>query len=71
MNVESLTTNQAAMLEKICRYGPDGATFHQLGIRNGSRSLPDLIFGGLVEYIPKSEPWRYRTKLTGNAEDSA
>lgn len=60
--MKPLTKIQQAMFDKLTAAGDAGATFEQLGIRNGSHTLPDLIFWGRVEYVRGSEPWRYRVK---------
>lgn len=57
-----LTEKQRAMLAVIAAAGVDGASFEQIGVKHCARTLPTLIFGGLVEYVDGSEPWRYRVK---------
>jgi hypothetical protein len=59
-NLKDMTARHCEILATIEKTGAAGATFAQIG--KNVKTLPSLIFRGLVEYIPNSEPWRYRVK---------
>lgn len=57
---DAIHSQEGCPLASIEAAGDEGATFEQIG--KNVKTLPSLIFRGLVEHIPDSEPWRYRAK---------